>query len=170
MVLNYSPRPCKRERVAKSCERKRARRSWVRVLYTLSIPSPLPSPLMEGEREYLCYQTLLTAPMTDTLNFHEIADDTLEDIFANLDANADENEIEVDLLNGVLSIKLPDGSEYIINKHEPSQQIWFSSPFSGANKFTYNESKQQWVNDLGEELLELLNIELIDLANLDVKL
>ncbi|MDX1949665.1 MAG: iron donor protein CyaY [Rickettsiales bacterium] len=100
----------------------------------------------------------------DILNFHEKADEILEEIFSEIDAIADENNLETDLLNGVLSIKTEDNGEYIINKHEPTKQIWFSSPFSGASRFNFDETKQQWVNDIGEPLSDFLHDELKELA------
>lgn len=108
--------------------------------------------------------------MLDELAFHDIADDILENIFGCIDAVAADYDIDADLLNGVLSIKLPDDNgEYVINKHEPSRQIWLSSPFTGAYKFKYNESNEQWISESGDELQEFLASELFDLAEVDIK-
>lgn len=43
--------------------------------------------------------------------------------------------LEVDLEGGILTLELPDGGTYIVNKHAPSREIWLSSPRSGAWHF-----------------------------------
>ncbi len=103
----------------------------------------------------------------DVITFHDKADEILEEIFTQIDGIAEENNIDTDLLNGVLSIKTEDNGEYVINKHEPTKQIWFSSPFSGASRFNFDEAKQQWVNDLGEPISDFLFDELKELANVN---
>ncbi len=108
--------------------------------------------------------------MLDDATFHDFADDMLESIFANVDAVSEEYDVDSDLLNGILSVKLPDeNGEYVLNKHEPSRQIWLSSPFTGAYKFKYDENREQWLNDSGDELIGFFSNELLDLANVDVK-
>ncbi len=46
-------------------------------------------------------------------------------------------EADVDLLEDSVTITLPQGQQYVINKHGVTQQIWVSSPFSGAHHFAY---------------------------------
>lgn len=70
-------------------------------------------------------------------DFHKISNQTLEEI-----AEFFENswpEADVDLLDGGVSAKLPKNHEYVINKHGVTQQIWLSSPFTGAHHFRYVE-------------------------------
>lgn len=97
----------------------------------------------------------------ETARFHKLADELLQSLSDYIET-ANYN-IEVDYLQGILNISLPDGKEYVLNKHEPSKQIWLSSPFSGAHKFTYNEARNIWIGYDKEELLELLKSEITNL-------
>jgi frataxin len=44
-------------------------------------------------------------------------------------------EADVDLLEDSLAVHLHDGKQYLLNKHGVTQQIWLSSPYSGAHHF-----------------------------------
>jgi len=72
----------------------------------------------------------------------------LEDKYPNIDA---------ELQDGVLEISAGK-NKFVINKHEPSKQIWYSSTVSGARRFNYLESS--WVDNGGNYLEELLLKEL----------
>ncbi len=52
-------------------------------------------------------------------------------------------DADVDLTENALIITLPTNKQYIINKHSVTQQIWVSSPFTGAHHFTHQ--KDTWV-------------------------
>nr|ANM86763.1 frataxin [Stygiella incarcerata] len=69
--------------------------------------------------------------------------------------------LDVNVEDGVLTIELPNRSgTYVINKQDPSRQIWFSSPQSGPQRFDYDESRKAWISDrTGDELLSLLASE-----------
>lgn len=72
--------------------------------------------------------------MTD---FHHAASLILEemaDFFENTWPEAD-----VDLLDDALAVHLPDGKQYLLNKHGVTQQIWLSSPYTGAHHFALEE-------------------------------
>lgn len=51
--------------------------------------------------------------------------------------------LEVDLEGGILTLELPDGGTYVVNKHAPNREIWVSSPVSGAWHFA-SESGEDW--------------------------
>ena len=42
---------------------------------------------------------------------------------------------DVELAGGVLTLTTDDGRTFLINKHAPLQQLWYSSPLSGAHHF-----------------------------------
>lgn len=70
-------------------------------------------------------------------NFHAASDlllNKVADFFESSWPGAD-----VDLLEDAITITLPAGQQYVINKHGVTQQIWLSSPFSGAHHFAYQE-------------------------------
>ena len=69
--------------------------------------------------------------------------------------------MDVDMQNGILTIELDSGGEYVINKHAPNRQIWLSSPISGAAHYDYDEAATAWVSSRdGSSLIELLSAEL----------
>ncbi len=61
-----------------------------------------------------------------------------------LESADSEGVLDVECLDGVLSITLEDGREYVINKHTPSRKIWASSPLSGASYYIYDEATTTW--------------------------
>ena len=81
---------------------------------------------------------------------------------ADLIENKDKNSIfDVEYADGILNIIFfENGQTYVINKHSASKKIWFSSPISGANYFSYNFENKKWLDDKGKELTELLLLEL----------
>ncbi len=87
----------------------------------------------------------LESPLAVEGKFHEVADDTLEelsDLVAPLESALDDFDLTV--AQGVLTIKL--GAQYqnktwVINKQTPNRQIWWSSPVSGPRRYEYNSTE-----------------------------
>ncbi|MCE3254928.1 MAG: cyaY [Rickettsiaceae bacterium] len=79
---------------------------------------------------------------------------------ADIIENSDKNSIfDVEYSDGILNIiAFASGQQYVINKHSASRKIWFSSPISGADYFSYSQGK--WLNDKGLELKTILLDEL----------
>ncbi len=72
---------------------------------------------------------------------------------------------DVDLKDGVLTVVLPGGRSYVLNKQTPNEQIWWSSPLSGPRRYAWDEAGGGWRDvrrasllrdDLGSELKALL--------------
>lgn len=93
-------------------------------------------------------------------DFHCLADGLLSALEADLEEADQEGALEVEAISGVVTLLLPDGKQFVVSKHAPSQQVWLSSPFSGAHHFTYDESGRQWRLAGGQELRALLDAEL----------
>ena len=74
----------------------------------------------------------------------KIAKESLENLL-NLIQEKYEN-IDVDLIDNVLNIETSDDQVLIVSLHEPTYQIWYSSPLSGALHFRFEEKKNTWVN------------------------
>jgi len=55
------------------------------------------------------------------------------------------DDLDVDLEGGILSIDLPDGGTYLVNKHGPNREIWLSSPKSGAWHFRH-DPEAGWIS------------------------
>lgn len=51
-------------------------------------------------------------------------------------------QADVDLLDGTLTVILPNQHQYVINKHNITHQIWVASPFTGAHHFHLKE--EEW--------------------------
>jgi len=98
--------------------------------------------------------------MLDDSQFHCLADAYLESLADEVETTDEEALIDMDLDDGALTLTLPDESQYVINKHFPTQQMWLSSPISGGLHFTYNEESSVWQLDAGRKLSELLVEEL----------
>ncbi len=91
-------------------------------------------------------------------NFHNLCDDFLANLAEQLESKDQSTKLDVEYSDGILKITLEDsGKTYIINRHSASEKIWYSSPFSGANYFSFNE---KWLNSKGEELSQKLFLEL----------
>ena len=73
--------------------------------------------------------------------------DKLADFFESSWPGAD-----VDLLDGILTVTLPQGQQYVINKHGVTRQIWVSSPFTGAHHFRLKD--EQWTCTRSDMRLE----------------
>tara|TARA_S200000501_G_C20380111_1_gene550104 strand:- start:29 stop:343 length:315 start_codon:yes stop_codon:yes gene_type:complete len=67
------------------------------------------------------------------IDFITHAKNTLNIIFEKI--NNLEGDIEVDLVENNLNIELGDQRIFIVSIHEPTKQIWLSSPISGAHHF-----------------------------------
>ncbi len=96
-------------------------------------------------------------------NFLQNCDNTLESLSERLEALDKNSKLDVEYSDGILTIKIEESEKtYIINRHQATQKIWYSSPFSGADYFSYDEKSAKWLNSKGLELREKLFGELGD--------
>lgn len=81
--------------------------------------------------------------------------------------NRDKNsKLDVEYSDGILTITIEATSQtYIINRHTASQKIWYSSPFTGADYFSFDEDRGGWSDSKGEELEQKLLGELQKFLN-----
>lgn len=97
-------------------------------------------------------------------DFEFICDNYLEDLseeLENLDKNSD---LDIDYSDGILNIIIESNAKtYVINRHSASQKIWYSSPVSGADYFSYDDKKEKFISDKNEELKTKLFKELKEL-------
>lgn len=104
----------------------------------------------------------------DATEFENLAEETLENLFDAID-EAIGDDADVDFDNGILTVELEDGRQYVINKHAPNQQIWLSSPISGAAHYEHDGAA--WVSTRGgDALLDVLGAELSQIAGQSVSL
>ena len=106
----------------------------------------------------------------DATAFEDLADKTLESLFDAID-DAIGDDADVDFDNGILTVELEDGRQYVINKHAPNQQIWLSSPISGAAHYAYDEASSTWVSTrTSDVLMDVLSAEMSQIAGTSVRL
>ncbi|VAW50123.1 Frataxin homolog CyaY, facilitates iron supply for heme A synthesis or Fe-S cluster assembly [hydrothermal vent metagenome] len=88
--------------------------------------------------------------------FQKIAEQTIEDIQDAIDNT--EADIDYDEIGGVLTLEFENGSKIIFSKQGAMNQLWVAA-VSGGFHFYYNENKNQWLCDDGdnEELYAMLS-------------
>ena len=92
--------------------------------------------------------------------FNELADAVFNRIEQAIDASG--TDIECNLNGPVLELELGDGSQIVINRHGPNQEIWLAAK-SGGFHYAYQDG--QWVNRRdGSELFFKLG-ELVKLGS-----
>jgi CyaY protein len=90
-------------------------------------------------------------------SFSVIAEQVLEDIAERLEDIEALEDADIDMIDGVLTVVFEDGSQMILNRQEPAQQIWLASP-EGPAHFGQTGSGDEWLNDKnGEELFLVLS-------------
>ena len=93
-------------------------------------------------------------------NFKNLAKNTLEDIFDNIEKKYDHFDVDFEEEN----LKIESGNNiFILSIHNPSSQIWLSSPISGAHHFQISSSEPlvwESTRDKNIKLIDLINKEL----------
>lgn len=76
--------------------------------------------------------------------------------------NEDKNSnLDVEYFDGILSIAIvANDKTFVINRHAASRKIWYSSPFSGADYFSFDELSKGWISERSEELSDKLLLEI----------
>lgn len=101
--------------------------------------------------------------------FHEIADQTIEDIQDAVDTSG--ADIDYDEIGGVLTLEFEDGSKIIFSKQAAMNQLWMAAK-SGGFHFDYDENSEQWLCDSGdnEEMYAMLSRLSTEQAGEDVSI
>lgn len=93
--------------------------------------------------------------------FVKLCDDYLQSLSQDIEKADKDSLLDVDFFDGILEIKIQSNQKtYIINRHAASQKIWYSSPFSGADYFSFDEKSAKWLDSKGEELSQKVFKEL----------
>lgn len=83
--------------------------------------------------------------MTDT-SYALRAGRMLEAIREQLEAEPACDDLDLDIVDGVLKIGFEDGSQVIVNRQEPLQQLWVASPLGPAH-FSFDAARGAWIDD-----------------------
>jgi frataxin len=89
----------------------------------------------------------------DDSEFALVADRTLTLLAQTLEAALDADDPDIELAHGILTVELADGRTFVANKHQPTRQIWLSSPVSGASHYVYDASAAAWRSTRGSQTL-----------------
>jgi CyaY protein len=96
--------------------------------------------------------------------FHGAVDAVLERIERSLE---DEQELDLDLESGILTIECRDGSRIIVNRQTPNREIWVAAR-SGGFHFTAREGAWRDTRS-GEELFASLSRIIASQAGVTVR-
>ncbi len=97
--------------------------------------------------------------LSDT-TFADLSELTLARLESALEALDEDGLLDVELLTGTLTVSLPSGRQFVVNRHGPSKQMWLSSPLSGGLHFDYDEEGKSWTHKDGRRLETLLKAEI----------
>jgi frataxin len=79
----------------------------------------------------------------DEPDFERVAAKVLNSLLAQIEDQA--ADLDVELQAGILTIELPAGGQYLLNKHAPNREIWLSSSKSGAWHFRH-DPEAGWIS------------------------
>ena len=79
----------------------------------------------------------------DESRFAALADRLLERLADAIDEQLGD-EVDAEAQGGILTLSLPGGGQYVINKHASNREVWLSSPVSGAWHFAWDG--EAWIS------------------------
>ena len=102
------------------------------------------------------------------MNFYNLCENFLQNLAEKIEGQDVNSNLEVEYQDGILEIVInADKKTFIINRNAGNQKIWYSSPFLGADYFSFDESSQKWLNAKSEELTKKLFNELNKIITLN---
>jgi len=100
------------------------------------------------------------------MNFYLECENYLSNLASKIEVFDKNSQMDIDYSEGILKIVIIENKKtYVINRNSGNQKIWYSSPFSGADYFSFDEQTNQWINNKKEELTNKLFNELYQFAN-----
>lgn len=84
------------------------------------------------------------------LSFSVQVEQYLEQLVESMEEIAALDDVDIDLIDGVLTVGFEDGAQIIINRQESAQQIWLVSPLGPAH-FDYDSNQDKWLDDRTRE-------------------
>ena len=100
-------------------------------------------------------------------DFYKNCEETLLSLAQQLENYDKNSKLDIEYSDGILKILVEENNKiFVVNRHSASQKIWYSSPFSGADYFSFNEQNSRWLNSKDEEL----SVKLFNEIKLNIKL
>ena len=106
--------------------------------------------------------------MLSEQEFFKAVEETFAWLEEMLEAADAQGALEVERGEGVLTVTLPGGHQYVVNRHAPSHELWVASPVSGGLHFSHAGGREWKLAD-GRLLAEVLAAELRQLAGIEVR-
>lgn len=100
-------------------------------------------------------------------DFHRHADAMLAHMQEVIEQADEDAVLDVELQQGTLTVTLPDGRQYLINKHAASRQLWLASPLSGGLHFSFIAARDWQLAD-GRRITAVVEEEFSQLARIVV--
>ena len=95
------------------------------------------------------------------MNFYNLCEKYLQDLGDEIEKMDVDSNLEIDYSDGILNIIIiANKKTFVINRNNGNQKIWYSSPFSGADYFSFDEKTLDWRDVKGDELEQKLLSEL----------
>ncbi len=95
------------------------------------------------------------------MNFYTLCHQYLTDLAQQIEDADKQFLLETDYSDGVLNITISATKQmFVINRNAGNEKIWYSSPFSGPDYFSFNQSKNAWLNQEGVNLTNKIFSEL----------
>ncbi|MDX2082596.1 MAG: frataxin family protein, partial [Rickettsiales bacterium] len=90
--------------------------------------------------------------MSET-NFLNNCEKTLSNLAQKLEERDKNAKLDVEYSDGILEIVITSTKQtYVINRNSGNQKIWYSSPITGADYFSFDEKSMKWLDAKGLEL------------------
>jgi len=94
-------------------------------------------------------------------DFLKLCDDALMALSCEVEDRDKNLKLDVEYSDGILTIIIEEVAQtYVITRHTASKKIWYSSPVSGADYFSFDEKSAKWLDSKGDELSQKLFSEL----------
>ncbi|EPR79861.1 Frataxin [Spraguea lophii 42_110] len=117
------------------------------------------------------YNTLTSQLLNDIYNKFDNIFSTKKNqnkIDLNLNKQRNQNnqdKIDLDLNNNVITCRIENIGEYVINKQPSIYEIWLSSPISGPSKYKLKmdnnfKNKHTWLSKCNKNIINQLNREI----------
>lgn len=109
-----------------------------------------------SEKEFIIKAEAKLSEIYERLDVEELID-----FINNLELS--DGILKFSLVNNSINQNSKEEKKYVINLQKPNRQIWFSSPFSGPQRFEYYkkllDDKNYWLNKHNKLELEFLIVD-----------
>ena len=80
------------------------------------------------------------------------ADQALEQLIETIESTDGLEDVDLDMVDGVLTMEFEDGARIIVNRQEPLEQLWLATPLGPAH-FSFDAASGEWRDARSQEPL-----------------